>query len=133
MIEECINQDTIIYHRCRYVVEENIRVQEGCIDLLNGNLTAFGEKMFATHIGLSEQYGVSCKELDFLVEAVKNMPAVVGARMMGGGFGGCTINIVEINGVDTLIQSVTEKYHHESGKELKAYVVQIEDGTSLIS
>ncbi len=133
MIEECIGQDTIIYNRCRYVVDENIRLQEGCTDLLNGNLKAFGEKMFATHKGLSEQYEVSCKELDLLVEAVRDMPEVIGARMMGGGFGGCTINIVETGAVDKVINSVTENYQRDAEKNLKAYVVQIEEGTSVIS
>ena len=78
-----IGPDTIIYNRCRYVVDENIRLQEGCKDLLNGNLKAFGEKMFATHKGLSEQYAVSCKELDLLVEAVRDMPEVIGAVIYG--------------------------------------------------
>ncbi len=133
MIEECLSYDEIISKRCRYVVEENIRLQEGCNELLNGNIKAFGQKMFDTHKGLSEQYEVSCKELDFLVEAVRDMPEVIGARMMGGGFGGCTINIVKEDAIDSVIKRVTDKYKTSVQKDLKAYVVQIEDGTSVIS
>ena len=88
--------------------------------------------MFTTHKGLSEQYEVSCKELDFLVEAVRDMPEVIGARMMGGGFGGCTINIVKDDAVDMLINNITNEYKKTIQKDLKAYVVQIEDGTSVI-
>lgn len=132
MIEDCLSHDKIISQRCRFVVEENIRLQEGCSDLLNGNIKAFGKKMFTTHKGLSEQYEVSCEELDFLVEAVKDMPEIIGARMMGGGFGGCTINIVKEDAIDMLIDNITEKYKKAVQKDLKAYVVQIEDGTSVI-
>ncbi len=132
MIEDCISHDKIISKRCRFVVKENIRLQEGCSDLLNGNIKAFGKKMFTTHQGLSEQYEVSCKELDFLVEAVRDIPEVIGARMMGGGFGGCTINIIKEDAIDMLINNITEKYKKAVEKDLKAYVVQIEDGTSVI-
>lgn len=132
MIEECLRSEEIIYDRCKYIVEENIRLQEGCTYLLSGNLSAFGKKMFATHKGLSEQYGVSCRELDFLAEAVKKFPEVIGARMMGGGFGGCTINIVKEDAIERVITSITEEYKRATQKNLKAYVVQIEDGTSRI-
>lgn len=132
MIEECLRGDEIIYNRCKYIVEENIRLQEGCIDLLGGNLSAFGKKMFATHKGLSEQYGVSCEELDFLAAAVKKLPEVIGARMMGGGFGGCTINIVQEDAIEKVITGITEEYKRKTQKNLKAYVVQIGDGTSRI-
>ncbi len=133
MIEECLGHEEIIAKRCQFIVEENIRLQEGCSDLQNGNIKTFGKKMFSTHKGLSEEYEVSCKELDFLVESVKDMPEVIGARMMGGGFGGCTINIVREGKVDEVINSVTAKYKDIVQKELKAYTVQIEDGTSRIN
>jgi galactokinase len=133
MIEECISHDTIIYDRCRYVVEENNRLLEGCNDLKRGSLKSFGEKMFATHKGLSEQYEVSCKELDFLVEVVSGMPDVIGARMMGGGFGGCTINIIKEEKVEEVIKNAGDKYRMTIQKDLKAYIVQIEDGTSIIN
>lgn len=133
MIEECLHNNETVYNRCRYVVEENIRLREGCTDLLNGNLREFGKKMFATHKGLSEQYEVSCKELDFLVESVKDMADVPGARMMGGGFGGCTINIIKEESVDMIVNNIAGKYKRAVQRDIRAYVVQIEDGTSVIS
>jgi galactokinase len=83
-----------VFSRCKYVTEEIIRVKAAGKDLMNGDLGLFGEKMYATHEGLSKLYEVSCSELDFLVNQTKDNPHVLGARMMGGGFGGCTINIV---------------------------------------
>ncbi len=132
MIEKCLGFKEIIYKRCKYVVEENNRLQKGCTDLQKSNIKDFGQKMFSTHKGLSEQYEVSCKELDFLVEAVRHLPEVIGARMMGGGFGGCTINIVEEDAIEMVINNITDKYRKDIQKDLKAYVVQIEDGTSVI-
>lgn len=122
----------LIYRRCKYVVEENIRLLTACQDLKKGDMKSFGNKMFATHLGLSRDYEVSCSELDFLVDAVQNNTSVLGSRMMGGGFGGCTINIVNEGAVEELIQSVGEMYFQSFRKELKAYVVKIEDGTSLV-
>ena len=122
----------LIYRRCKYVVEENLRLLAACEDLKKGDMKSFGNKMFDTHHGLSRDYEVSCSELDFLVDAVQNNPSVLGSRMMGGGFGGCTINIVNEGAVEELIQSVGEMYFQSFRKELKAYVVKIEDGTSLV-
>lgn len=124
--------DLLIYQRCKYVVEENNRLLEACKDLEANNLVAFGKKMFETHHGLSKLYEVSCPELDFLVTQVQDNPAVVGARMMGGGFGGCTINIVKEEAVCDLIKETTTVYNAAMQKELKAYIVNIEDGSSVI-
>ncbi len=126
-------QDRVVYRRCRYVVEENERLLAGCADLQRGALAALGKKMFQTHEGLSRDYEVSCPELDFLVDAVRNQPGVLGARMMGGGFGGCTLNLVEEEQVEKLIAQVGEKYKEDMNKELTAYVVRVEDGTSVVS
>ena len=125
-------QDIMVYQRCKYVVEENNRLLEGCKDLEANDLVAFGKKMFETHHGLSKLYEVRCPELDFLVTQVQDNPAVVGARMMGGGFGGCTINIVKEEAVCDLIKHTTTVYNASMQKELKAYIVNIEDGSSVI-
>ena len=125
-------EDKIIYQRCKYVVEENERLLQACEDLEAGNMIAFGKKMFATHEGLSKMYEVSCSELDFLVDAVKNNPAVTGARMMGGGFGGCTINLVNEDGIEQLIQDVSTAYKNKMQKDLAYYVVSITDGGMVI-
>jgi galactokinase len=122
-------KDELIYRRCKYVVEENIRLLEGCQDLKNGNIKGLGQKMFKTHEGLSEEYEVSCKELDFLVEAVKDNPDVLGARMMGGGFGGCTINLVKEDAIDALVIKLSKDYKAATGLELSAYITQIENGS----
>jgi len=123
----------LIFRRCKYVVEENARLLAGCQDLIDGNIAALGKKMFATHEGLSKDYEVSCKELDFLVDAVKNNPAVLGARMMGGGFGGCTINLVLDEAVEDLVNEVSEQYTQQMKLDATHYIAQTADGTSVVT
>ncbi len=125
-------KDKLIYKRCKFVVEEIQRLQVACVNLEEGNIKELGEKLFATHKGLSEDYEVSCMELDFLIDNVKNNSAVAGARMMGGGFGGCTINIVKHQNLDELIENLSGKYQLEMNKELTPIIVNIEDGTSVL-
>ena len=127
-----LGEDITIYQRCRYVVEENQRLLEACLYLKKGDIGALVKKMFETHEGLSKQYEVSCRELDFLVEAVKNNPAVLGARMMGGGFGGCTINLVREENIEELIDSISITYHEAMKLDLSVYVAKIESGTGLM-
>ena len=124
--------DALVYRRCRYVVEENARLLAGTEDLQQGDLAAFGRKMFASHEGLSRDYEVSCEELDFLVGQVKDDPGIIGARMMGGGFGGCTINLVREEAIDALVERLTPVYRQAMDKELKVYIGRIENGTSLV-
>lgn len=120
------------YHRALFVVQEIQRVQEAVQDLKEQDLFAFGQKMFATHEGLSKLYEVSCPELDWLVDAVKGNEAVWGARMMGGGFGGCTINIIRKDQVFPMISALQVSYQNQFGKVLSHYMVQIDQGTRLI-
>ncbi|HTI93162.1 MAG TPA: galactokinase [Puia sp.] len=125
--------DALVNQRCEYVVEEISRLLAATKDLEKGDMHAFGQKMFATHEGLSRKYAVSCEELDFLVEQVKDDPAVIGARMMGGGFGGCTINLVKEDAIDGLIERLTPVYRKAMNLDLKVYIGQIEDGTSRLN
>ena len=125
-------KDILIYNRCKYVVEENIRLISACADLENGNIEALGKKMFATHEGLKSLYEVSCPELDFLVDQVKGHPAVLGARMMGGGFGGCTINIVKEEAIESLVTMLEPLYEKHTQKQLSHYIASIEAGTSML-
>ncbi len=125
-------KDELIYKRCKYVVEEIGRVIAAGNDLKAGNLKALGQKMYATHEGLSKEYEVSCKELDFLVDAVKGNAAVLGSRMMGGGFGGCTISIVEEAAIEPLVAKLSQEYKAAMGLELTPYVAQIENGTEVV-
>jgi galactokinase len=89
--------------------------------------------MFRTHDGLSKEYEVSCKELDFLVDWVRHNNTVLGARMMGGGFGGCTINLVKEDAIDALVKDTTEAYRKAMNLEPITYIARIEDGTSVLS
>jgi galactokinase len=117
-----------VYQRCLYVVQEIMRVQEASKDLRHGDLVAFGKKMFETHMGLSALYQVSCKELDFLVGEARGFPGVIGARMMGGGFGGCTINLVKTGQIEPFISHMTSRYKAEFKIDMPAYKVNIVDG-----
>ena len=119
----------LVYKRCSYVVAENERLLEGCKDLENNDFASFGRRMFETHAGLRDLYAVSCKELDILVDLVKDNSDVLGSRMMGGGFGGCTINLVKKDAVEGLIEKVSEGYKKETGAEMLVYEVNIEEGT----
>ncbi len=114
------------------MTEEIERVVAASKDLNNGDIKAFGKKMYATHDGLSKLYEVSCVELDFLVDCAKSNKVVIGARMMGGGFGGCTINIVHSSAVKSLEKEIRDKYFQRFGIELKIYEVKIKDGVSQI-
>jgi galactokinase len=114
--------------RCLYVVEEIERTRKAAEFLQQNNLIEFGKLMYATHEGLSKLYHVSCAELDFLVEQAKLNNSVIGARLMGGGFGGCTINIVKNDGVDTFIQQTSEVYKKQFNIVPEAYVVETSEG-----
>lgn len=127
------NVSETVFNRCQYVISENRRVQEGCNDLAQNNLAAFGKKMFQTHDGLTKLYEVSCPELDFLVEQVRNEPAVLGARMMGGGFGGCTINLVHADGIQSLSERISRQYQQQFDLQLKMYTMTTQSGTSVVT
>jgi galactokinase len=122
-------EDEEVYKRCLYVTQEIARTKKGAELLKEDNIEAFGELMFATHEGLSKLYDVSCEELDFLVELAKAYPAIVGSRMMGGGFGGCTINIIQKNSIDTVTAAITQQYKEKYGIEAEVYLMHLSDGT----
>jgi galactokinase len=125
-------KNEVVYRRCKFIVEENQRLLTACEALQAGDLSTLGFNMYGSHDGLRDEYEVSCKELDFLVEAVRNNNAVVGARMTGGGFGGCTINIVKSEAIDKLAEQVGQQYKDALGMELSAYIALPDDGSSLI-
>ncbi|NSL88154.1 galactokinase [Chitinophaga sp. Mgbs1] len=133
MLEEVrVQLSQIVYNRCKYVIEEIQRVQDATHLLKKGDLQQFGQLMYATHEGLSRLYEVSCPELDFLVSLAKERPEVAGARVMGGGFGGCTINLVKQDQVDDFISFIRSRYQEQYGKEPEVYVTTIQDGVSVI-
>lgn len=122
----------LVYNRCKYVIEEISRTQAATEDLKQNNLTAFGEKMFATHDGLSKLYQVSCSELDILINLVSANENVIGARMMGGGFGGCTINIIKEQNAPELIEWIAAEYLTKTRKSLIHYIVGVAEGVHII-
>jgi galactokinase len=124
---------SLIFNRLLYVTQENERVDKACNYLNTNNLEKFGGLMYQTHNGLSELYEVSCKELDFLVDCAKNSGLVLGSRMMGGGFGGCTINIIDKESVSSFIESTATKYKSKFEIDLITYIVSLENGVQEIT
>jgi galactokinase len=120
-----------VYKRCHFVVKEISRVRDAAQALADSDFKKLGQLMSETHEGLSKEYEVSCDEIDFLVDAVQHEKTVLGSRMMGGGFGGCSINLVEKGTEEALIKSITDRYADAFGIELKAYKVKISKGTML--
>ncbi|MBI3112731.1 MAG: galactokinase [Ignavibacteriales bacterium] len=134
MLADCrSSMDAVIFRRCHYVVGENERVLRACSALKLGDLKAFGELMIQTHEGLSREYEVSCPELDFLVQILKGNPHVYGSRLMGGGFGGCTINLIESHAVEPISAMVREQYRRRFQHDPKMYVTSISSGTSIVN
>ncbi|MGJ1194911.1 galactokinase [Sphingobacterium spiritivorum] len=127
------NRDEDVYIKCRYVVEENLRVVAACQAMEKGDLISLGQHIYASHKGLSKAYQVSCEELDFLVDTTYAYPDVLGARMMGGGFGGCTINLVKKDFLDQFVKEISASYQQQFGVSLTPYVVETADGTTRIA
>lgn len=119
--------DPIDYMRAEYVLEENDRVHQMVDAIKAKNLPLMGKLMAASHLGLKEKYEVSCPELDFLVDSAYNTPGIVGARMMGGGFGGCTINLVENAQKEQFIEAMTIKFEKKYLKTALYYVTTREE------
>jgi galactokinase len=123
----------VVFRRCKYVVEEIARVEKACKALKKNDFQTFGKLMFQTHDGLQNEYEVSCKELDFLVEKARNTEGgVLGARMMGGGFGGCTINLVKADFVETFIENMKKAYKDAFNIELPCYVTTPQNGVEIL-
>jgi galactokinase len=121
----------VIYNRCSYVVAEINRLKQACEDLKKDDFISFGKRMFETHEGLQHLYEVSCKELDLLVELVRDNPDILGARMMGGGFGGCTINLVKADKAEEIAKEIVSLYKQKTGVDIPFYIAEINQGTSI--
>lgn len=116
------------YKRARYVIGEERRVLDVCDALQRGDYETVGKRMYETHWGMSKDYEVSCEELDFLAEVASEC-GVTGSRIMGGGFGGCTINLVREELYDSFIAAAKERFAAKYGHEPKVYDVVISDGS----
>ncbi len=120
-----------IYKRCRHVVEENERVREGARSFRAGNVTGFGELMRESHRSLRDQYEVSCRELDIMVELAEGLPGYYGGRMTGGGFGGCTLNLVEATEAEAFAHQISERYQRATGVKPSIYTCSAADGAKI--
>ncbi|WP_298155118.1 galactokinase [Flavobacterium sp.] len=121
----------VSFRRCHFVVKEIQRVLDAVDALDNSDFLRLGRLMTETHHGLSKEYEVSCAEIDFLVETALKEKSVLGARMMGGGFGGCAICLVEKDKVDHIIETVSSAYSDNFGIALEPYKIKISKGTSV--
>ena len=128
-IKDSMTED--VFKRSHYVIKEIKRVTLACEALDNGDIVTLGQLLFETHEGLSKEYEVSCPELDMIVDTLKKEPSVIGSRMMGGGFGGCTINLIKKGEEDAIKTKLTQLYQAAFGIELITYEVRISNGTSL--
>jgi galactokinase len=123
---------SVVDQRCAYVVRENQRVMEACAALGRGDFTEVGRLMNLSHAGLSREYEVSCAELDALAEAAQAVPGVLGSRMMGAGFGGCTINLVEERALPLFEERLAEAFREELRKEPVLHVCRLTGGTEIV-
>ncbi len=130
--QDILGEDVFI--KCLFIVEEINRTQRAADFLKQNNLIEFGKLMFETHWGLSQAYEVSCAESDFLVAlAEEEKKAVLGARQMGGGFGGCTINLIRKDAIKSFQEKVLEQYVATFKKEPEFYSVNLSQGVSLLT
>lgn len=120
------------YQKAQFVIQEIQRTQRAAICLENKDMAGLGNLLFSSHEGLSKKYQVSCDELDFLVDMAREDNGVIGARMMGGGFGGCTINLVKKGEGQNYIEKVEMAYKNKFGVTCSVYHVSISDGTYLL-
>ena len=125
--------DRVAYKRCKYVIMENERVEMASQALNSNNLKLFGKLLNQSHEGLADYFEVSCDELNFLVDMSQESEQVLGSRMMGGGFGGCTINIIAESNCDFVVSTIIDSYKKKFGIDAQSYFVQIEDGCRVLN
>jgi galactokinase len=123
---------TILQKRAGYIIAENERVLQVVKLLEAGNIEAAGQILWIGHAGLRDEYEVSCTELDVLVDIVHTVPGVLGARMMGGGFGGCTVNLVRRQAIDALRQAVERYYPERIGRQASIDICRAAGGPGYI-
>ena len=125
--------DDGIYSRGKYVIGEMLRVESAARAIHTNDFEKLGKLIYQTHTGLSKDYGVSCQETDFLVEQTMDMQSVLGSRMMGGGFGGCTINLVGRTKVAEMVEAISKSYQQKFNVKLKAVSANLAAGTTLLN
>ncbi|MDG1794114.1 MAG: galactokinase [Flavobacteriaceae bacterium] len=120
------------YQKALYVINENNRVKQFSEAIKKDDIQALGVLLYQSHEGLSTKYKVSCRELDFLVDRAKENPNVLGSRMMGGGFGGCTINLVKKDAFKTFKKEISKKFEAEFEYDCSVYTVKLSRGTHIV-
>ncbi len=130
--KDAITSD-ICRKRAKHAVYENQRTVRAVNALKGNDIEEFGRLMNASHVSLRDDYEVSCEEIDILVDLAWQIPGVIGSRITGGGFGGCTVSIVKNDAVDTFIETLGSKYKEKVGHEAKFYVVDIGEGAHKLS
>lgn len=124
--------DPVQLKRAKHAVYENQRTIDAVSALRAGDINRFGKLMNQSHISLRDDYAVSCEEIDILVDLAWKIPGVIGSRITGGGFGGCTVSIVKNDSVDTFVESIGQAYKEKVGHEAEFYTVQIGNGASRV-
>jgi len=120
------------YQKALFVIQENERTLKAAKAIKDGDLKKLGRLIYQSHAGLSDQYKVSCDELDFLVTQAKKNKHILGARMMGGGFGGCTINLVANSEAENFAETASIAYKAKFDKECSVYYIKLSDGTHVV-
>lgn len=132
LTREATRLPDVVLRRARHVVSENERVIEGVAALQAGDVSTFGQLMYASHASLRDDYQVSVPQLDALVEAARSIGGVLGSRMTGAGFGGCTVSIVQTGAVEEFLQEVPKRYERETGLTPRLFVCRSVDGATIL-
>ncbi|MEM6841739.1 MAG: galactokinase [Bacteroidota bacterium] len=124
--------DKVVYRRCTYIVKENQRVLDACQALANQDLATFGQKLYESQHGMQHEYEITVPETEFLVDQTRDEPAVLGGRQMGGGFGGCTINLIEEDEINRIANQLAQTYKEKFDLDLEVYIADIVNGTEIM-
>lgn len=123
----------VVYRRARHVITENARVVQAVAAMRRGEAETFGALMDASHASLRDDYEVSCRELDALVEIARRQVGCLGARLTGAGFGGCTVNLVRVDAVDAFVTALRRGYREQTGLDAEIYVCAAADGAGVFA
>jgi galactokinase len=133
-LEICkVEMDPVVYRRCKHVISEDDRVIESMTALNQGDLKIFGQLMNASHNSLRDDYEVSCPEIDLLVNLAREVKGVLGTRITGGGFGGCTVTLIEAKAVEEFSQHINKNYQAKTGITPKIYISTAANGAEILN
>ena len=123
---------SLVYQRCAYIINEKQRVADACHALVNQDSATFGQKLYESQRGMQHEYEITVPETEFLVDQTRNESSVLGGRQMGGGFGGCTINLIEEAEIDRISNQFAQKYKEKFNLDLEVYIADIVNGTEVM-